>query len=67
MPIELTIHKTVALSDIWCDKNTWDEEFEGNLDALVKLLNEDWLSIIEDCGGLKGLVQSARWKEINHG
>ena len=60
MPIELTIHKVVLLGDIWCSKEAWDDVLHDR-EALIELLNEDTPEVVEECGGLDGLIQSARW------
>jgi len=66
MPIELTIQSTVLLSDIWMDKATWDEVFDGDLEALVELLEEDESAFLGECGGIRGLIVSAQWTEVQH-
>ena len=59
--IEVKIEATVKLGDIWCDKLTWDEIFEGDLNGFIALLQEDWSSFIEEAGGLESLIKSAKW------
>lgn len=64
MPIKLIIHKEVILPDYWASKEEWDMLHSGELDGtLMDLLNEDVSSIIEECGGLEGLIQSMEWVE----
>lgn len=62
--IVLKIKPEIRLKgDTWMSAQEWDEEFKDNLPALVELLNEDWMSVIEEAGGLEGLIVSAEWQE----
>ena len=60
--IKLTLKKEVVLSDSWCSKKDFDEVYKDDLPSLIDLLNEDWLQVIEEAGGLEGLIESATWK-----
>ena len=59
--IEIEIHKTVRLSGIWCSKEDFLELMEGGLDNFTEVLREDNSYFLEECGGISGLVTSARW------
>ena len=61
--LEITIEAKVVLPDYWMSKEEWDSAFKDDLDALIELFEEDTITLLEDCGGIKGLLKSARWVE----
>ncbi len=64
--IVLKLKPEIRLSD-WISREEWDEVFKDNLPALMGLLNEDWLAVIEEAGGLEGLIVSAEWVDAPEG
>jgi len=63
MPLKIVLHKEVVLSDIWMDRKTFEQEFRHNLSKLAELFEEDIVTLIEEAGGIAGLLISAEWVE----
>lgn len=55
-PIEIEL-----LSDIWIDKEQFDE-LENKIEDICGLFEEDLLQFVEDCGGLENIISEVKWK-----
>jgi len=58
MPIKITIHKEIILNSIWCNDEEFADNYDGDIDEFCEFIEEDLSSFIEECGGIRGLVQS---------
>ena len=61
--IRVKLEREILLGDIWCDKEAFFECYANDRNAFIEFLSEDILSVIDEAGGLSGLIKEYQWIE----
>lgn len=60
MSLRVYLKHEVVLSTLWCSKEEFDQIGEA---GVRELFGEDLLALLEDLGGVEGLVERVAWED----
>jgi len=65
MPLLLRLRHSVVIPAIWLERAEWTWRFRDDPEALFRIMDESPGAIVEDAGGVRGLIRSSHWKSAS--